>query len=138
MLIKKMQIPRKLLSSLIDIARERGKKEEVAGVLIGKVINSVARVEDFEAGENILHSPTRFEINPVQLYEIILGAEERGLEIVGFWHTHIGDPSPSYIDLRYMKLWPVVWLIIDSLSGDFTASIYIKDQLKNVEVELID
>ena len=123
---------------MIKYAKEHGRDEEAAGALIGKLESDKAIVEELWIGENILHSRSRFEIDPEQLYNLIIETEKRGLDIVAFWHTHFGNSIPSYIDVTYMELWPIVWIVIDSWTGLFSASIYHNDKIHNVKVKLLN
>ena len=138
MVVKKIVIPVEIIEKLINEAKNYGIKEEITGVLFGVKYGDVARVIEFKKGENILHDRVRFLMDPEELYKFILEGEEKGLDLIGFWHTHLGDPTPSIIDVKSMMLWPVVWLIIDAITGIFTASIYDmeEEKIKSVEVKL--
>lgn len=61
--------------------------------------------------KNVLESPTAFRLDPEELYRALTEAEEKGLSLLAIFHTHPGPPTPSPIDLRYMKIWRVVWVI---------------------------
>ena len=137
--INAINIPVDLLEKIIELAKKKGRKEEIAGIFLGKIEDGVAKVVECKEGENIYHNPSRFMIHPEELYKIIVEGEEKGLEVVGVWHTHIGDPNPSIIDVKSMMLWPVVWIIFDAITGIFTASIYDPEteRIKNVKVELV-
>ena len=129
-------INREEIIKLRRLVRSIGSKEEATGVFLGKF-----RGDDYFVGEvkvlrNRLHSPVRFEVDPEELYRVLVEAEEKGLEVVGMWHTHPGTPAPSSIDLYYMKLWPVVWLIMSSIDGSYKA--YILKEEKLVEVEVVE
>ncbi|MGQ4891744.1 MAG: Mov34/MPN/PAD-1 family protein [Candidatus Njordarchaeia archaeon] len=138
MKINKIAIPPQILEELIAYAKEHGRNEEVAGALIGEIEGDKVIVKELWIGENVLHSRSRFEINPEQLYNLLIETEKKGLEIVAFWHTHFGNSTPSYIDVTYMELWPIVWIVIDSWTGLFSASIYHGDKIYNVKVELLE
>jgi proteasome lid subunit RPN8/RPN11 len=53
-------------------------------------------------------------------------------DIMGIIHSHPAPPYPSSIDRENMKLWPVVWLIVDSRVGNYKA--WIGDR----EIEIIE
>ncbi len=135
-IIRKIKIPQSIIQKMISIAKKKGGSEELAGVMLGYRIHDTAYVRDFKIGENILHDPYRFFLDPEQLYKFIVEGEEKGLEIVALWHTHPTSPNPSLIDLKYMELWPIVWIITSSLTGEFTASLYRDGKLYSVIVEI--
>ena len=58
-------------------------------------------------------SPAEFEIEPLGMIGAIDEAGEKGIEVVGIFHSHPKcPPKPSGRDLSGMELWPVVWLIV--------------------------
>lgn len=63
---------------------------ECCGALLGRKDDGVNAVAALVRAENVrLDSPhTRYEIAPHQLIAIQRKARERGLEIVGFYHSH--------------------------------------------------
>ncbi len=134
--IKKLVIPVDILENLIRDAKTLGRKEEIAGVFLGKVDGEKAIVFESKRGENILHDKSSFLMDPEQFYEFLVKGENKGLELVGVWHTHLGDPNPSIIDVKTMMLWPVVWVIFDAITGIFTVSKYDVETEKIISVEV--
>ena len=134
--IRKMKIPQKIIQELIKLAKSRGQKEELVGVMLGYRLHDTIYVRELKVGENILHDQFRFLMDPEQFYKFIIEGEEKGLELVALWHTHLSSPRPSLIDLKYMELWPVVWVIVSSLTGEFTATIYKDGKLRSILVEI--
>ncbi|MGC9130648.1 MAG: M67 family metallopeptidase [Pyrobaculum sp.] len=65
---------------------------------------------------NVAGSPLAFRLDPEEMYRAITEAEEAGLELLAIFHSHPGPPVPSAVDMRYMRLWPVVWVISDVYS----------------------
>jgi len=137
-IIRKVKIPQSILKKMEEVAKQKRGTEELAGVMLGYKIHDTVYVRKFKIGENILHDPFRFFLDPEQLYKFIIEGEEKGLELVALWHTHPSSPNPSLIDLKYMELWPIVWIITSSLTGEFTASIYRDGKLHSVIVEIDD
>jgi len=88
---------------------------EACGILVGRQKGGDFEVLDVVKTSNVMDSPTRFEIDPEELYRVMKGAEAEGLEIVGFYHSHLGyGAGPSIVDLDRMKFLPnLVWLICD-------------------------
>lgn len=83
------------LSEMEKHAREE-RPDEACGILVGRE-NKVERVY---ACKNVSENPSsHYTIAPQQLIEVSNDAEERGLEILGFYHSHPTGPlGPSNID----------------------------------------
>jgi proteasome lid subunit RPN8/RPN11 len=107
--------------------------------LIGKRGNDDFEVLDAVAASNVINSPTRFEIDPEELYRVMKDAEAKGLEIVGFYHSHLGyGAGPSRVDLEHMKfLSDLVWLICDIPARGAEFKAFSMHGGKLVELELV-
>jgi proteasome lid subunit RPN8/RPN11 len=112
---------------------------EACGILVGN-----RGVEDFEVVEavatsNMADSSARFEINPEDLYQAIKGSEAKNLEVIGFYHSHLGYGAwPSSVDLDRMKLFPdLVWLICDISPEGAEFKAFMMRGEKLVELEII-
>jgi len=74
---------------------------ECFGFLMGRAEEGgvVCRIE---RGSNTLHGqPARFEMDPAEFIHILDVAENAGLEVIGFYHSHPDWPAlPSQEDLR--------------------------------------
>jgi proteasome lid subunit RPN8/RPN11 len=87
--------------------------EECCGVLIGKPGEAVS-VCSVHPTENLsstrLHD--RYEVDPREILKLDRAAEQRGLEIVGFYHSHPDHPpAPSATDAE--SAWPgYIYLIV--------------------------
>jgi proteasome lid subunit RPN8/RPN11 len=58
----------------------------------------------------------RYAISPEQLLQISGSARERGLDVVGYYHSHPGhDAVPSRLDLE--SAWPEVSYLIVAVRG---------------------
>jgi proteasome lid subunit RPN8/RPN11 len=110
----KLLISRPNLKKVEADARARA-PVEACGILVGRQKEGDFEVVDVIKTSNVMESPTRFEIDPEELYRVMKGAEAEGLEIVGFYHSHLGyGAGPSIVDLDRMKFLPnLVWLICD-------------------------
>ncbi|KUH34739.1 metalloprotease [Thermococcus celericrescens] len=108
---------------------------EVCGFLFGRREGNDFIVEEIRFIPNRLNSPTAFEMEPLEMVKAIDRAEERGLEVAGIFHSHPKcPPRPSDRDLKGMRLWPVVWLIVTS-KGEVRAWILEEGKVEAVEVE---
>lgn len=87
---------------------------ECCGLLLGKFGENVIEVEEVVEAENVLGSPTAFEVDPELVFKTIKRAEKSGLDLVGIYHSHPNLAAHvSARDSEIMKLWPgVAWLIV--------------------------
>jgi proteasome lid subunit RPN8/RPN11 len=83
---------------IIAHARETA-PAECCGLLIGSKTADEAIVESARA-RNIAADPNRFEIHPEDHIRVRREARQRGLEVLGFYHSHPRSPAtPSPTDL---------------------------------------
>lgn len=129
-----LKIGRECVKLLLEHAKKERPYEAVA-VLLGTREGNEFLVKAVRPVRNILHSTTEFHIDPVELYKAYLEAEERGLEVVGIFHSHPAPPRPSFLDMKYMKLNPVVWLIASSIDWSMRAFI-LKNGIKEVKLKV--
>jgi len=95
-------------------------KYEVGGLLIGYCAGEECICNKILIGENILESSSSFRLSDEFLANTIFSLDE-GEDIVGVIHSHPADPYPSETDRKYMKLWPVVWVIVNSIDLSYKA-----------------
>ncbi len=128
-----LSIPLRILEEIVKAAE--GSKIEVCGLLLGRREGEVFSVHEVRFITNRLNSPTEFEMEPLEMVEAIDDAEERDLEVVGIFHSHLKcPPRPSGRDLRGMELWPVVWLIVTP-KGEMMAWILSDTGIERVTIE---
>jgi len=110
---------------------------EACAILFGEITPQKAVVRKVVVTHNELHSAERFEINPETVVEAMEEAEKEGLEFLGLFHSHPAPPSPSTIDLRFMKLWgEAVWLILSSIDYSLAAFQLKGGNLKEIPINL--
>ena len=125
----RLQIQNNHLAKIVKMAERF--RVEICGLLIGKGGVSVYEVRFIT---NLLHLPMESKMEPLEMVEGIDEAEERGLEVVGIFHSHPKcPPKLSGRDLRGMELWPVVWLIISS-DGETRAWILKGNEIEEVKI----
>jgi len=107
--------------------------------LVGRQRGDDFEVLDVFEASNVANSSTRFEIDPEELYRAMKDAEERGLDVIGFYHSHLGyGTRPSAVDLEHMKfLSNLVWLICDIFAGGTRFGAFIMRGDKSVELGLV-
>jgi desampylase len=100
------------------VARARaGRPREICGIFGGEYEPTArSEVRSQYSAENVAETPrTRYEIDPEQQLEIFERLEDRGEEIVGFYHSHPrGPPEPSATDAANAT-WPDRSYVIVSL-----------------------
>lgn len=108
----RLKISRGCLERIELDAQER-KPIEACGILIGSQKEAEFEVSEVVSTPNELNSPTRFEIDPEVLYRVMKEAEAKGLDVVGFYHSHLGyGAGPSAIDLEHMRFVSgLVWFV---------------------------
>lgn len=133
--VERLSIPAELLSEILTVAARSG--VEICGFLFGRREEETFRVEEVRFIRNRLNSPTEFEMEPLEMVEAIEEAEEKGLEVVGIFHSHLKcPPRPSGRDLRGMELWPVVWLIVDG-KGNYGAYVLKDGRVEEIPVKAV-
>ncbi len=110
---------------------------EACGILVGLFKHEIIEVTKIVCARNQLKSPNRFQIEPEFLLETINKAEREGLELVGFFHSHPLDTTPSHSDERYMAYWiGYVWLIIPVKDGKISAYLSTRDGAIEVSIDV--
>lgn len=104
------------VSSIHAHARE-GYPEEVAGALVGMDVDGMKIVVDVWRAENTHEEERsrRFLIEPLKIKEFEERADERDMDVLGFYHTHPDHPAkPSEYDRDHA--WPGYSYVIASVS----------------------
>jgi proteasome lid subunit RPN8/RPN11 len=103
--------------SVATHARERA-PTEVCGVLAGERTGAGRRVTETRRVANVAETPRdRYELAPAEQVAAMDDLEERGLDIVGFYHSHPRGPErPSGVD-EARATWPDHSYCIVSLAG---------------------
>ena len=93
--------------------------EECAGVLVGMDVGETKIVVDVWPAENIHEEErsSRFLIDPLKIKEFEERAQERDMDVLGFYHSHPDHPAePSEYDRDHA--WPYYSYVIASVNGD--------------------
>ena len=83
---------------------EAGYPNESCGALIGRVDGGDHRVEEFRRMRNTITDRPwdRYALDPLEQLRVQKDAESRGLEIIGFAHSHPDHPPvPSRFDAEH-------------------------------------
>lgn len=104
------------------------KPNESCVLLFGKKVNEKITISEIYLTENIEKSPINFTISNEQLIHGYKIAEEKGLEVIGIFHSHPNsDPYPSETDKKFMRINPVTWVIFSLVTNEFKAYLYESD-----------
>ncbi len=134
--ISKITISKEHLTVLLEESKRSGK--EVGALLFGRFERDKAVVELVKMLRYSERSLTHFMADPFFLLESFSEAEKLGLELVGIFHSHPAPPRPSALDMRYMELNPVVWLIADSIKLMIRAYKLDEGELNEIKIEIVN
>ena len=100
-------LPQDLADEIIRHARDEA-PNECCGVLLG---NGDA-VSEVRRAHNVKASPVEYELDPKEHVEILRAADDAGLDVVGFYHSHtFSEAYPSVTDISKMSDWGYFYLI---------------------------
>jgi proteasome lid subunit RPN8/RPN11 len=107
---------------------------ECCGVLIG----SGSAIVEARRTRNLEESRTRFEVDPKGHIDARREARLRGLEVVGFYHSHPhSEPIPSYTDLAEASYPDLFHLIVRPLPEKASLRLFRLEGSRYVEFELV-
>ena len=82
----------------LDVSRRS--PEEACGLLAGQLNRGLYQVRFVFPTTNLLHSTTRYRIEPVEQLAAFEQMDAQGLELVGIYHSHPNGPDgPSPTDI---------------------------------------
>lgn len=133
-ILHRIRIGHEHLATLRSEAQQRYPIEACA-LLLGQWVDGGAEVRELFLAENSAQSPVMFRIAPQDLLRGYEQAERVGLEVVGIFHSHPAPAWPSRMDLEYMRINPVIWLIMSMPSGEQRAFQLRKAGLAPVDIQ---
>jgi proteasome lid subunit RPN8/RPN11 len=100
---------------------ERDYPYECCGLLLGSfadgAVKAIAEIYPISNAREEQAKRNRFLIRPEELMRGERYAETKGLDVVGFYHSHPDEPAvPSQYDLEHA--WPLYSYIVVSVSAD--------------------
>jgi proteasome lid subunit RPN8/RPN11 len=117
----------------IDIANKD--KNEVCGLMFGSgnIVSEITMVP------NEKPSPTYFEFSSMKAGEVIFDAMQRGLKLIGVWHSHPNNmPNPSMTDYDYMEAHPGIWTIYSPRFNKWASWIRVENNIHPVNTVIIN
>jgi proteasome lid subunit RPN8/RPN11 len=107
---------------------------ECCGVLIGRSAEVVEAVRT----RNLSNDPNRYELDPKDHIGARRAARDRGLEVVGFYHSHPhSEPEPSIADLAEATYPGHLYLIVRPLPEGAKVRVFRFEQGAFLEVGFI-
>jgi len=95
---------------------------EACAILLGNKDEKIWEATEIFLTENIEKSEINFTVSNEQLLEGYKMAEEKGLDVVGIFHSHPKSlPLPSNTDIKFMKGNPIPWIIYSGLTKEMKA-----------------
>ena len=107
--------------------------EEACGLLggIGNLVYEVIPVT------NILHSPSRFRLDPEEQLAAMMHIEKQGYQMVGIFHSHVHGPTgPSETDVKEATYPEVAYLIWSHVDGDWQCRAYRLQKESPIEIPI--
>ena len=114
--------------------RDQEPAMEACGVLVGKLLGARVHVDSVHRVPNLAADPAvGFFADPGEVVALEHEARSRGLELVGFWHTHpSGSATPSRSDLS--EAWPDHVLLVGNREGAWRAFWPVGDRAEPMEL----
>ncbi|MGQ9788576.1 MAG: Mov34/MPN/PAD-1 family protein [Candidatus Hadarchaeaceae archaeon] len=116
---------------------------ECVGLMVGTSNKEIFEISEVIKAKNTLNSPVAFEADPQFVYEVSKDAENRGLQLIGIYHSHPNlHAYVSARDAKFMKFWGhLVWLILGMSQEKIIerkAFTMRGEKVQNVDLELTD
>ena len=106
----------------LELHADEQKPYEACAILLGSKDEKIWETTEIFLTENIEKSEINFTVSNEQLLEGYKMAEEKGLDVVGIFHSHPKSlPSPSNNDIKFMKGNPIPWIIYSGLTKEMKA-----------------
>ncbi|WP_049928092.1 desampylase [Halopiger goleimassiliensis] len=117
-----LHVPSEIRDAVLERARD-GRPREICGVFGGAFGPDRSHVRSQYPAENVAENPhTRYLIDPEEQLAVFERFEDRGEEVVGFYHSHPrGPPRPSETDVA-AATWPDRSYLIVSLEPETIGS----------------
>ena len=129
---KVVAVDRQSLEIMLKDAQAR-KPEEACGLLVGREEGDRIKVEEVVPMSNLSKSSERFSIDPEEMYVVLQEAEDKGMTVVGSYHSHPSGDVPSCLDAKYMQHTSYVWMIVPE-KGIVSAYMF-DDGIKEMRME---
>jgi proteasome lid subunit RPN8/RPN11 len=133
-----LRIKKEHLDEIVQFAR-KCYPMEACGILVGKIGGGEKVVCKVYHTKNVLASPFAYQIDPQEQLRLFEEAENQGLEILGFYHSHpFWDSFWSKTDEQASKYWNgFSFLIVSFKTGNINSYLKRQDKAEREEVVTI-
>ena len=121
-------------NNLVSLAKSTLPNESCA-ILIGKIAKKDVHVINSISMRNSDSSKVTFSIDPQQLIETYQTVEKQNMHVVGIFHSHPAEPTPSSVDKKFMEINPVVWVIYSTITDQARAYIF-EEKIRQVQMRI--
>lgn len=105
-----------MITQLTMADRDSEAPEEICGLIVGRY----GIAEDVYPITNILHSPNRYRMDPVEELRVLQTIELNDWELLAIYHSHPKGPSfPSETDIAEITFPNVIYLIWAPQAGEW-------------------
>ncbi len=112
---------------------------EACGILIGNKDGATLTVKEVHKTENILKSSDKYQIDPKKQLEIFLDADKKGLNVIGFYHSHpFYDAGYSSTDLSSANYPDYIYLIYSIKDNEFKCFHWNGERFNSEHIEKFD
>ena len=123
-------------NNLVSLAKNTLPNESCA-ILSGKAIGKEIYIINSIPMKNSDSSNITFSINPQQLIDIYKKVERQDMHVVGIFHSHPAEPTPSSLDKKFMEINPVAWIIYSTITYQSRAFIF-EEKIIEVQIHVAD
>src|SRR5919198_1859680 len=120
-------------NNLVSVAKNTLPNESCA-ILAGKTTGKEIHIINSISMRNSNSSKVTFSMDPQQLIETYQTVEKQNMHVVGIFHSHPAEPTPSSIDKKFMEINPVVWVIYSTITHKSRAYIF-EEKIKEVQMQ---
>jgi proteasome lid subunit RPN8/RPN11 len=121
-------------NNLVSLAKNTLPNESCA-ILVGKTAKKDVHIINSISIRNSDSSKVTFSMDPQQLIETYQTVEKQNMHIVGIFHSHPAEPTPSSIDKKFMEINPVVWVIYSTITDQSRAYIF-EEKIREVQMHI--
>lgn len=115
--------------------------EEACGLIAGRRRGDCLEAEWLISTTNLLHSATRYRIDPQEQLAAFDRMDEQGLELVGIYHSHPNGPEElSPTDLAEAYYPETAYLVWSGQSGEWRCTAYSVQgkQVTPIRIQLVE
>jgi [CysO sulfur-carrier protein]-S-L-cysteine hydrolase len=103
-----MRISRELYDEMVAHAIAEA-PDECCGIISSR---DDTAVELFRM-ENVFHTPFKYDMDPMELYRVVMGIEDAGLDLGIIYHSHTrSEPYPSQTDINLASYPDSLYVIV--------------------------